>query len=173
MSNKEPLLRTASAVPRLYDTTSMLEMDMEVARGFVVLLGGAPAVEKRSRGSKGRTSPSPDDGAITLGFLALTEGNTVEACFGVSGVSKDDAGKKFAREVKNVLADAVDSNEDIRRISVVTYQEAFRIIVKFGEAQKRLNCITRCFRFVKVKKTAVSNLRENFQHLEEAIQAAL
>jgi len=172
MSKSAPLLQNADkALPPLYDPASMMNMDPELARGFIVLMGGK--VEKNGKVS---TPKPPGPGAVdeanaTLGFLALTEGNTVEACFGVNAVTTGRQGRKQAQQVKVLLADAVDGNEDIRRLAVRTYQGAFRIVYRFGEKKRRLNVFTRCLCYRKMQEKAQKDLRENFQLLEEAVQA--
>jgi hypothetical protein len=146
----------------------MLVMDQQLAHGFVTILGGSPPLPKAAT-SQGLI----DEGAVTLGFLALTEGNTVDACFGVSSISSKDArGKMMAKGVKQLLAAAADSNDDIRRLAVLTYQQAFRDVVRFHDKSKKLNFFTRCFCYGKLQQKTLARLKENFSHLDEAVQAA-
>lgn len=168
----------SESLPPLYDAASMLEMDAEVARGFIVLLGGEVPMDGRRRRTN-NASPqelvaSLDDSALTLGFLALTQGNTVDACLGVSGVSsRDSKGRQCARKVKELLADAADSNADLQRMAVGAYQEAFHVIFNFAKRAGRLNFFTRCFCYRRFRDEAEMDLKAAFQHLDEAIQATL
>ena len=148
-----------------YDEACLLVMDRQIAQGFVTILGGTPDV--------GDTVVI-DESKVTLGFLALTEGNAVDACFGVSSISNKDAkGKKMAKEVKQILAIAADSNDAIRRMAVLSYQQAFLVVVRFNDKTKKLNWFTRCFCYGKLQKQATARLKENFEHLEEAVRSAL
>lgn len=167
-----PLLQNSGkSLPPLYDSESLLHMDGEVARGFIVLLGGT-VVERNQKLSAPKISPSDiDETAASLGFLALTEGNTIDAAFGVNNITTDQQGKKCAQQVKGLLADAVDSNESIERLAVITYQGAYRIVYAFCDKKRRMNIFTRCFCFRKVHMKAEQALEDNFQHLEEALQA--
>jgi len=175
-----PLLQNASgnkSLPHLYDPASMLQMDKEVARGFIVLMGGTPPSSGSggSSNSGGKVASDIDDNTVTLGFLALTEGNTVEACFGVNGMvagGKNDQGKKCARQVKSLLADAVDANEDVRKLAVIAYQRAFRTVFTYREKVGRLNVFTYCFCYRKLQKKAQKSLKDIFSHLEEVIRTA-
>jgi hypothetical protein len=168
----------------------MLVMDRPMAQGFVALLGGGggavpeqpqPASSKKKKSNGSATTASTtnnnntlDDSAVTLGFLALTEGNSIEACFGVSSITMKDArGTIYAKEVKRLLIAAADSNDDIRRLSVSSYQEAFRIVIKFHDKSKKMNCLVHCFCFGKLQKKTMKQLAANFEHLEEAIHTAL
>jgi hypothetical protein len=149
-----------------YDEACLLVMDRQIAQGYVTILGGS--------GTPDAGGTTIDESSITLGFLALTEGNAVDACFGVSSISNKDArGKKMAKEVKQVLAIAADSNDAIRRMAVLSYQQAFLIVVRFNDRTKKLNWFTRCFCYGKIQKQATARLKENFEHLEEAVQSAL
>jgi hypothetical protein len=156
----------------------MLVMDRQLAQGSVAILGGS-APSSNAAASKPAVVGMPtdlliDESAVTLGFLALTEGNTVDACFGVSSISNKDArGKMMAKEVKQRLVAAADSNDAIRRLAVLTYQQAFRTVVGFHHEAKKLNCFTRCFCYGKLQRKTLARLKENFAHLEEAVHAVL
>lgn len=176
MAKNAPLLQDqGGGMPHLYDPASMLgeNMDVEVARGFVVLLGGQ--VERRNQKLSSRL-PDVDENAVALGFLALTEGNTIEACFGVNHMTApadnhQQGGKKQAQQVKALLGDAVDSNENVRPLSVATYQNAFRIVYAFCLKKKSLNVFTKCFCYRRLYNKATLALEKNFEQLQEAIQA--
>ena len=160
---------------QLYDPDCLMVMDRQVAKGFVTILGGSSTPEQPL--SRGAGKAGKDAGAIadpSLAFLALTEGNTIDACFGVSSISSKDArGKMYAKEVKSMLLAASDSNDDIRRKAVLTYLEAFRIAIRFHDKASNLNFFTRCFCYGKLQKKCVKELKENFEYLDEAIQATL
>jgi hypothetical protein len=162
MSGSPLVSKTSSRV--YHDEACLLVMDRQIAQGYVTILGGTP--------DAGETAI--DERKVTLGFLALTEGNAVDACFGVSSISNKDArGKKMAKEVKQVLAIAADSNDAIRRMAVLSYQQAFLIVVRFNDRTKKLNWFTRCFCYGKLQKQAIARLKESFEHLEEAVQSTL
>lgn len=169
MSKNAPLLNNAL---RLYDAASLLEVDGEVARGFVVLLGGTPDDLKRNKSSQ--RSFAMDDSQVTLGFLAIMEGSVLDACFGIDRLSPKDArGRKHVREAKDLLADAADNNDDIRKLAVAAYQRAFAVVYAFQLKARRLHFFNRCFCFGKLQKQAQAGLKEAFVHVEEAVQAAL
>ena len=72
---------TSESVPLLYDPEIMVHMEKSVAQAYITLLcGGGDIDVQRKRLNENRMRRS----AITAGFLAITERNVVEACFGLS-----------------------------------------------------------------------------------------
>ena len=165
MSSKDALLPESPVLQKLYDQDSMLSMDRSVASGFVVLLGGAEATSKKEMTKKGD---------ISLGFLALTQGNVLDACFGVVHPSRreDTPATRSARAGKEMLDDAAatqSASEAFQRIAVEAYCEAFQAVLDYKDDDARLNCITRCFRARKIRRKAEKALRAAFSGLAEAI----
>jgi len=154
----------------LYDPTSMVQIDKQLAHGYVVMLGGPPSAkdEERPKGAKKRKI---DEDAITLGFLALTQGNVVDACFGIRGNCAKppaNAGTQVKR-IKSMLTAAADSSDGIRRRAVETYRQAFLEILRFHEQVAKLNFFTSCFRYGKIQHETELTLQEIFQRLQEVV----
>lgn len=142
-------------------------MDGSIAEGYVVLLGG-----NASKNGKGKKKLTEDQ--IMLGFAALADGNVVDACFGITALTKKDSpARKASQDAKTLLIDAVDMNEDIRKLAVQTYRTAFRVIMAFDERVGKLNCLTWCFSYGKIQREAEDALREAFKTLRKAIADAL
>eukprot|EP00339_Tiarina_fusa_P024618 CAMPEP_0117077922 /NCGR_PEP_ID=MMETSP0472-20121206/54930_1 /TAXON_ID=693140 ORGANISM="Tiarina fusus, Strain LIS" /NCGR_SAMPLE_ID=MMETSP0472 /ASSEMBLY_ACC=CAM_ASM_000603 /LENGTH=161 /DNA_ID=CAMNT_0004804431 /DNA_START=206 /DNA_END=691 /DNA_ORIENTATION=+ len=156
MSSKDHLLKESKFLDKLYDAESMMLIKGSVASGFIVLLGGG---DKR----KGSTAD------LSLAFLALTQGNVLEACFGVANPSRreDTPASRAARDAKLMLDDCA-ATDAFRRGAVQAYCDAFQLVVIHQDQMGRLNCITRCFRAKKIRKKTERNLREAFMGLAKA-----
>lgn len=151
-----------SKIPDLYDINCMLAIDGQMAQGYAILLSGT--AQDPSRASK----EEPSQQSIMLGFAALTDGNVVDACFGIREKSSEQ-GVRQAKGVKAVLGDAAMMNSKVPRIAVTGYSKAFRVIMKFQQEVGKLNFITRCFRYGGVQKNAIVELQEAFAPLREVM----
>lgn len=149
---------------RLYDVASLMTMEASIAKGYITLLGGMP--QENSKGKKKRLT----EDQIMLGFASLADGNVIDACFGVTALTKKDSpARKATQDAKMVLIDAVDNNEDIRKLAVQTYRTAFRIVVTLDERVNKLNCFTRCFQYGKIQRQAEVAMSEAFDKLQKAV----
>jgi hypothetical protein len=172
MSGK-PLVNNDQSIP-LYDASCMLQVDAQMAHGFVVLLSGksfAKAPKEQSRSNKHKV----DDNTVMLGFLALTQGNVVDACFGITRVQdkKKKSSIEQAKRVKNLIADAADSSDGIRYLAVEAYRQAFQEISDFHQQVSKLNFFTSCFRLAKIQHDTEMLLKAAFAQLQEAVAAAV
>jgi hypothetical protein len=159
--SKEVLVKDhKQLVGKLYDEDSILELKPSMASGFVILLAGGPTGKKKTKKAD-----------VNLGFLALTEGNVLDACFGVvsSSRGKNTPATRSAREGKDLLGNAGYTSDDFKRIAVEGYCEAFEVAVVYHEEFGRLNCITRCFKTKGIRKKAQKNLRVAFLNVAKAI----
>lgn len=153
-----------TALFRLYDPSCMLQMESKVASGYLVLMGGIDKDKPQEL----------DRGQTNLGFMALTEGNVIDACFGVKpqAGAKTSRGAKTAEEAKSMLNEAVRSSDAVRGIAVKAYGKAFGVVIQYNDDIKNLNCFTRCFKMKSINRKAEQALREAFKPLNEAIEAA-
>jgi hypothetical protein len=124
--------------------------------------------KKKSKKKQLESTESP----YLLAFLALTEGNVVEACFGVQPYSKDHNGLAFARRAKGLIAEAVDSSEAIRKLAVDTYRESFVIVLETNTRVRKLNFLVRCFFRSRIQRWGRESLTSTLQRLEEAISSS-
>ena len=160
-------------------------MESKVASGYVVLMGAYPSSDKNKNKNKEESKEENekaaklDRGAINLAFLALTEGNVIDACFGVKahvGASnsnpRHDRAMKVANDAKSMLNEAVRSSDGVKAIAVEAYGNAFHIIMSYNEDVSALNCFTRCFKWKSIHDRAEESLRAAFRPLVEAIHAA-
>jgi hypothetical protein len=163
MSSKDALLEENKVIGKLYDPESMLAIDHSVASGFVVLLGGIEVAKAKSNRKK--------DAEISLGFMALTQGNVLDACFGVVNPSRreETPASRSTREGKELLDDAALVSDSIRGVAVEAYCEAFLVTMNYHDKMGRLNCISRCFKSKKTRSKAEKSLRAAFTDLAEAI----
>lgn len=192
-------LATRDRLFRLYDPQELLAMESKVASGYVVLMGGYPTVANtktkppmKKSGKNDTTAadaaaeeesaeaqPKLDRGAVNLAFMALTDGNVVDACFGIKAhVSADAATRrvnqaaKMSNDAKNLLNEAVRSSAAVREVAVRAYGKAFQIVIQYNDDCKHLNFITRCYRQKPIRQKAENALYEAFKPLNEAIDAA-
>merc|ERR1712150_175210 len=107
-----------------------------------------------------------------------TEGNVLEACFGLPASSaiirngKSNRTGTHVRHIKTIIADAAASSEGFPKLTVGTYLKAFEIVISTHEQRDQLNCITRCFYTRGLNKKAMNELKLTFGRLQETIQAS-
>ena len=161
----KPLIENEGKAIALYDPSAMVDMDEKIARGYATLLGGGCGLPRPKT-----IEPS----AVQVGFLALTDGTVVEACFGLStsGKSASSKGHAMVQKVKRLLDSTASSSESFRKLAVETYFDAFAVVVTTQAEVKKLNFITRCFFYSGIVKKAQSDLDAIFQPLAEALQAS-
>merc|ERR1712232_291994 len=142
---------------------------MGVASGYVALLGGAPRTRK-----DGREEPELDKPALTLAFMALTDGNVIDACFGVQpGIRNSEARSvRCAQSAKDLISDAVHANSKIRRVAVQAYSDAFQVAIGHSKELEELNCLTKCSSSGKIFRESEYKLQEAFGPLKSAIASA-
>ena len=180
---------------QLYDSQELLCMDSKVASGYLVLMGGYANNNNNNTTTNsgsggvgdGGGAPPPvvplDPGALNLAFMALIEGNVIEACLGVKShggagggmagtSSSSERGMKLAKDAKTMISEAVQSSQSVQQIAVTAYGTAFQIVINYHKDRKKLNFITRCFKSKPIRRKAETALYETFQPLNEAIAAA-
>lgn len=156
-SSKNPLLNKSASYQHgspsivLYDEECALDISPDKAQGFLVLLNGSDK---------------------TLAFMALTDGNLVDACVGAPPQSRN--GEKYirAKDAKNALAVASDTSESIPPLAVDTYKKALIIVKDHHDKIKRTIVCCRCFVQGRIQKKAKADLKETFQILYEAVEAS-
>jgi hypothetical protein len=161
-SSKDSLVPDHSSIlARLYDPEALLSIKPAVINGFIVLLGDA----HDKHGNKAKRQAD-----LSLSFLALTEGNILEACHGVVNPSRREntPASRAARSGKDLLGDIAMENTGFPKIAVEAYCEAFHMALKYDADIQKLNCITRCFRKKNIYKKAVKNLRVPFTRIAVA-----
>ena len=163
----QALSPTSGTSFRLYDSHELLNMESKVASGYLIILGGDAAQNNQTK---------LDPSALNLAFLALVEGNVVEACFGAkahnAATPRTDRASQYANQAKQCLNDAVRSSDAIREITVKAYGQAFHVILQFNTDVKKLNFFTRCFRWKPLRQKAEADLVAAFEPLNEAIAAS-
>lgn len=167
---------------RLYDAESMMHIDGSVANGFVILLNGGaspspktkkpPSPKKGTKRSKQKQSQgAAGDDHTSLAFMALTCGNVLDACFGVTNPSarrrEDTPARRSAQAAKDLL-DECATTDSFRRTAVEAYCDAFKAVVVHDEKMSKLNCFTRCFRARKIRRDTEASLSSAFSTLAMA-----
>eukprot|EP00934_Nitzschia_sp_Nitz4_P003976 Nitzschia sp. Nitz4//scaffold182_size44100//34188//34688//NITZ4_007259-RA/size44100-processed-gene-0.44-mRNA-1//1//CDS//3329539580//3966//frame0 len=162
MSSSDALLRENKLLGKLYDAEALMSVDASVANGFVVLL--------TSPGQNTATGTSDQPRDVSLAFMALVQGNVLEACFGVLHPSRreDTPASRSSREGKELLEEC-DSTDTFRQCAVDAYRTAFLAVVNYRTKYDRLNCLTRCFRAKKLQRQCETELHEAFLNLAKAI----
>ena len=161
---KQPLTNSRDEEIILYDMSALSSLDAQIASGYVALLTPSKAGKKK----KDR------ENAYMLAFLAITEGNVVDACFGLQAFSKDrdHNGAVFCRRAKSLIAEAADTSDAVSKLAVDTYREAFVIVMETQQKIKKINFFVRCFFSAGMLRRQRESIQESFQRLEEAIQAS-
>jgi hypothetical protein len=169
-------INTSKSVP-FYDPASIIVMDKQLARGYITLLSGKaappeqPASKKNSKNNQQQQQQQHvAEGAVTLGFVALTDGNVIEACFGIKQREKDNRAYQTVQKVKETLREASHVSDAIPTLAVEAYWNAFTIIVALNNEVEKLNFVTRCLFYPGIVKTALADLQAVFAPLEEALR---
>lgn len=197
-------IRENNPIP-LYNADSCLEISRDVADGFLILLSGglrsarvlqeqmsskknkkqAGAAADSTAGESTAQSPSSvneeeDDSMIAFAFAALTEGNAINATFGVESTggmkrSKNTSEYAFnaANQAKAALMDASLSSDSICELAVETYAKCFEIIVNVGISLDKIGYITYCIKHQKIRDEATKELQLVFAPLNEAVTASI
>jgi len=188
----------------LYNADSTLDIPRDVADGFLILLSAGRVsartirkeyqsgnVNKRKTRNKGKEPPaaggstahSPKDmvdhSAIQLCFAALTQGNVIEATFGVETTgglkrSKYTSERAYnaAKNAKTAISDAAYASDAIQQQAVDTYCKCFEIVIMYDIDLERIGFVTWCLRHQKVREAAEKQLQDAFSQLNEAITAS-
>lgn len=143
----------------------------------------------RKRGSDVRsgesTSQMEDRGELTaamsvdtmeMAFTAVTEGNVVDAVFGVStngGLrqTEDSSPRAFeaARLAKEALRDAAETTHVIRKLAVESYAAGFLIVVDYHAKIRDLTLFSWCWNYQALRKQAHKDLSRAFSIIHEAL----
>lgn len=150
----------------LYEPVSMLEIRQDVAEGFLILLSG-------------RDDTTDNDNS--LAFLALTDGNVIDTCFGARSPRQASAtmetvlAARRAARAKALLKNTAESsqeNNNLKELAIETYATAFQIVMDYQRSTSRLNCCIKCCLQRKLHRTAVRDLSQTFHPLLEAVAAS-
>ena len=133
----------------LYDEECTLDIDIEKAQGFLVLLQSQE-----------------------LAFMALTDGNILDACFGAPPLRREGPHYIKTRDAKNALVAASETSDSIPALAIVTYKKGMEIVVKQHMKIKKTFFCCRCFVQGRIRRKAKAKLHENFKILQEAVQAS-
>jgi hypothetical protein len=165
MLKQQPLTNSRNEEIILYDMTALLEVAPHVAQGYVALL--TPTLAGKSQADQ--------ENAYTLAFLALTEGNVVDTCFGISTYTTnndDHKGAAFARRAKNLIGLAGDVSDNVSTLAVDTYRQVFETLVDMHQKRRRLFFLWRCFMSGSIQRRGKDKIRKAFTPLEEALQSS-
>ena len=195
-------IREANPI-QLYNPDACLEISRDVADGFLILLSGGlrsarilkeqmPSKKKKKQGGAvdstagESTAQSPstteeeNDSMVAFAFAALTEGNAVNAVFGVEsnggmkrGKNTSEQAFNAANQAKAALMDASLSSDSICELAVETYAKCFEIIVNFGISLDKIGYISYCMKSQKVREEATQELQRVFDPLNEAVAASI
>jgi hypothetical protein len=157
-----------------YDLESMLNVPPSVANGYIIILAGgtatASALDAKGRVARSKVEKDAADSTV-LGFLALTEGNVIDTCFGLSTVaSKASPGVKHVTKLKSLLMAAADEKDEVRQLAVDTFRGSFEILLQHQGKRARLNWFTRCFTYGKLIRETRAQLERAFEELTEVVQ---
>jgi hypothetical protein len=161
---KQPLTNSRNEEIILYDMTALLDIAPHVAQGYVSLL--TPTLAGKNAADQ--------ENAYTLAFLALTEGNVVDACFGISNytTNSDHKGTAFARRAKNLIGLAGDVSDNVQTLAVDTYRQAFEAVLEMYNHRRQVFFLWRCFLIGGIQRRGREKITKAFTRLEEALQSS-
>ncbi len=159
MTSTDALLQESTTLGKLYDAECIMSISESVAHGYLVLLGGLD--------QSGKAQAEKD---FSLAFMALVQGNVLDACFGVQNATRrdDTLGTRAAREAKELIEE-YGASESFRVAAVQAYANAFRAVIVYHHKCDKLNCITRCFRTKRLRVKCEKDLRESFLNLARSL----
>ena len=177
----------------LVDADTALEITKDVAEGYIILLSGGNItaqtiknrkLEQGKKASKSSFAPTAislvDSNSINFAFAALTDGNVIEAAFGVEsngGLKRSrntsETAYNNARNAKQALMDACMSSESIKKLAVETYIRLFEIIIELHIDLETIGFITWCMKHQKIQSTALKKVYKAFSPLSEAIASSI
>jgi hypothetical protein len=183
----------------LYNADAALLIPKNVADGYLILLSGglksAKAVanqrnkndasdpssggESTAQSYDSRRLSADERSAISLAFAALTDGNVIEAMFGVEsnggirGKNTSQVAFNAVKDAKQALIDASSSSESIKQLAVETYCKCFEVILQYHIGLESVGFIMYCIKQHKIRETAVEELTKAFQQLNEAVAASI
>mmetsp|Transcript_12412 Transcript_12412/g.18132 ORF Transcript_12412/g.18132 Transcript_12412/m.18132 type:complete len:201 (-) Transcript_12412:376-978(-) len=162
-----------------YDSLATLDIHPDIARGFLILLTNGAIDEETSNAGESSSQLEEDEEKNELAFLAITDGNIVDACFGVEKrvkkrfSSKKSPAQESSRKCKEALREAAEINESIRSLAIEAYSECFRVVIKFDKDVRALGMVTWCMKHCTITSNAVKRLEEVFKLLDESMSTAL
>lgn len=139
----------------------------------------ATAVPSAGGESTAQSPTDADDSIMQLSFAALTEGNVIEALFGVEttgglrrGKNTSEQAYKAAKTAKSGLMGAAISSDSVQKLAVDTYCHCFEIVLTYYIELEDMGFISWCFRHQKARDKATVQLKEAFVQLEEVVAAS-
>ena len=162
---KQPLTNSRDEEIILYDMAAMVTMNAQIANGYVALLTPSKNAGKKKKDR---------ENAYMVAFMALTDGNVVDACFGLQSYSRDrdHNGTVFCRRAKTLISEAADASDAVSQLAVDTYREAFVIVTETEQKLRKMNFLIRCFFSGGILRRQREAIQKAFQRLEESIQAS-
>lgn len=163
--------------PRVfYEPDATLDISRDNAEGFIILLSDGKENAKGVVKDSVRNSRDViEAGDITLAFMAITDGNVIDACFGNSPAGGikfkgSDYAVKTAGKAKALVRDAVEESspsmsDRVKLLTVKTYKECFQIVVKFNNELSKNSFLSWCFKSKQIRKNAEKALENCFQEL--------
>lgn len=183
----------------MYDPSFTLKIDPEVAKAYIVLLTGGASLEKVGGGGEVPLALLPkaykdigssDDDLVlldekvsisdeSLAFGALTDGNVLDACFGVKDGSAGRSNAANSKSItlvqnaKGALRAAQGSSETTSNDAIQAYVRLFRIVIGYNEVRKSIWLwLPFCWGYRSARARAEKALKQSFHHLNEVIEAS-
>ena len=180
VQQQQPSSQQRTPVAVLYNPNSMLELSSSLCQGYVTLLSDGKVLEQAKDAKSGHIDNNSN---IELAYAAIIAGNVIDVCFGI--VSFSSASKASAstmqriKDVKEIIDDLVNSdlNHDdddeceisIEGIVVGAYCTSFQNIIRMHDRIKRLNFITKCFCYQRIRHQTIKSMEENFHPLQQKL----
>jgi len=132
-------------VPEFYDEEEILRVSASLAHGYIVLLSCGEVDDQMS-------------------FAALTDGNVIDACFGVGpGSSLSGPGVQHAaRRAKTVKDYVRQLPEELQPLAVECYTRAFKIVEVYWASMEEAG-VWGCCKEGEIRKVAMFELRRVFR----------
>lgn len=110
---------------------------------------------------------------LSLAFMALTDGNVIDICFGVDGCGRKGSNhaKNSIREVKNSLRDAGETSDSLRHLAVGAYGRCFDAVIEYRKNLEKTSIFGYCAKAKKIRRKAEATLSDAFSPLLEALES--
>jgi len=117
-----------------------------------------------------------EDSSLELAFMAITNGNVIDATFGVESTggsrrSKNTSSVAFnaSQNAKRKIVEASECCDGIVRLAVQVYCKCFEIVIAYQTALNEIGYLRRCLEQQKIRDGAEKELRALFAPLDEAV----
>lgn len=163
-----------------YELDATLDIPRSTAEGYVILLAGGKVNKLRTEGNSNNISNNisnntigESDDEVTLAYAAITEGNVIDACFGINPLGGVKFGGssyavKSASKTKSIIRDTVlDASSEVmvKKATINSYLKCFEIMIQYHDEISAHTFLSWCWRSKQIRKKTQKRLEDCFAGL--------